>query len=341
MFAARSPLAVRARWYRLGAMSPPPPSDPSTGPTAPTGPSTGPSTDPAVAPWPTRLVLPDDSCIPSIATPADHPGGRGIDDDPAWLQPYVSALVHVTDERERRAWFHFCHGHHLEFLYWQATLTACDRAAAAATTGDDAALAAWMARVDALVRGSGAMLSFCGAFDPEVYDPLLRTSMAAQRDDFSGDMSADFLRMMHAKNRLKQALAGGGARCAEPLAAFGAAEQYWYHHHSEVVLTLHPGDSLLKIKIDDLKARSADFDYQRYIDTVVRGEQATRDYDEYFGVTRSGTITLERYWTQALAKIDVVHHHFALEPRVRALLLRADAVLLTMVSEQLAATAVE
>ncbi len=41
----------------------------------------------------------------------------------------------------------------------------------------------------ALVRGSAAMQHYCAAFDPDRHDPCLRPSMAAEHDDFSGDMS--------------------------------------------------------------------------------------------------------------------------------------------------------
>ena len=104
------------------------------------------------------------------------------------------------------------------------------------------------------------------------------------------------------------------------------AERYWYQHHGEVVLALHPGDSLLKEKIDAMSARDGDFDYHRYISTVVRGEQALADYDAYFGVERVDDMTLVDYWTQAVAKVDTVHRHFDLLPHERALLLRSDAV---------------
>ncbi|MBI1350767.1 MAG: hypothetical protein GC156_06595 [Actinomycetales bacterium] len=187
-----------------------------------------------------------------------------------------------------------------------------------------------------LIRGSAAMLSFCGAFDTEVYDPLLRVSMAAQRDDFSGDMSIDFLRMMKAKHALVSALGEAGLGHAPIRHALSDAEKHWYAQHGEVVLALHPGDSLLKEKIDGLKRHSPDFDYKAYIDSVVRSEQATRDYDSYFGVERTDDISPADYWTQAVAKVDVVHHHFELTEADRQALLRCDALLLTIIAEQLA-----
>lgn len=283
---------------------------------------------------PTRILLPRTSDLPSGTVPEHSPHHARRTGDGPWSSTYVSPLVHLRDDRDRRAWFHFCHGHHMEFLYWEATAVACQRVSTALAVDDATGVQLWMDRLDALIRGSGAMLSFCGGFDPEVYDPLLRVSMAAQRDDFSGDMSRDFLAMMHAKQALVQALTTAGDQ--RHRRAIIDAERYWYQHHGEVVLALHPGDSLLKEKIDAMSARDGDFDYHRYISTVVRGEQALADYDAYFGVDRADDMTLVDYWTQAVAKVDTVHRHFDLLPHERAILLRSDAVLLTVISEQLA-----
>lgn len=63
-------------------------------------------------------------------------------------------------------------------------------------------------------------------------------------------------------------------------------------------------------------------------------DQARRDYDTYFGVERVETMSHADYWTQALAKVDVVHHHFRLTDEVRSRLLAADALLLSLVAEQ-------
>ena len=68
-----------------------------------------------------------------------------------------------------------------------------------------------------LIGGSGAMLQYCAAFDPGRYDPCLRPSMAAERDDFSGDMSRDFLAMMAARSRQRDAT-GARRPVAEALA---------------------------------------------------------------------------------------------------------------------------
>ncbi len=148
-------------------------------------------------------------------------------------------------------------------------------------------------------------------------------------------MSIDFLRMMEAKHQLVAALTDTGLGHGPTRHALSEAERFWYHQHGDVVIALHPGDSLLKEKIDLLKERSPDFDYRAYISSVVRSEQATQDYDDYFGVQRSSEVSLADYWTQAVAKVDVVHHHFELSDQDRALLLRSDATLLTIISEQL------
>lgn len=301
-----------------------------------------PDTDRPTPELPTRLLLPADSRLPVGVggVTGGPPRGdvaasprRGVAGDEVWRDPYVSPLVALHDDRDRDAWFHFCVGHHLEFLYWEVTAHACEQAVGALERGDHAAASGWLHRVVDLVRGSAAMLWFCGAFDAEVYDPLLRTSMAAQRDDFSGDMSADFLALMTAKRALAARLPQ--ADLPDERAAFVDAERYWYQQHGAVVLALHPGDSLLKEKVDALAHTSPDFDYARYVDSVVHSDQARHDYDDYFGVVRVAGMDAAAYWTQAVAKIDVVHHHFALPDDVRATLLRADAVLLEVVSQRL------
>ncbi len=133
---------------------------------------------------PTRILLPADSAVPTAVVRVPDVGGqaparRGAATAETWSDPYVSPLVHIRDERDANAWFHFCHGHHLEFLYWEATIVACERATAATLEHDEDLAREWVDRICTLIRGSAAMLSFCGAFDPEVYDPLLRDSMAS------------------------------------------------------------------------------------------------------------------------------------------------------------------
>ena len=89
---------------------------------------------------------------------------------------------HLADDRDPVAWFHFCTGHHIEFLYWEATPLACERLISAAENGDKVAVARSLARAATLIRGSGAMLHYCAAFDPARYDPCLRPSMAASSE---------------------------------------------------------------------------------------------------------------------------------------------------------------
>lgn len=251
-----------------------------------------------------------------------------------WREPYQSRFVTLGGEAERTAWLHFCLGHHVEFLYWQITTLACDEVSAAAARGDDAGGRGWMARVARLIRGSGAMLHYCGAFAPEVYDPCLRDSMAAERDDFSGDMSREFLRMMRAKAEMVEALTAAG-HLGHQLQSFRAAERYWHRHHGQVVTALHPGKSLLREKIERLQATSDAFDYRAYVDSVVRGDAALADYDDYFGVRRSDDMTIDAYWTQAVEKLGFTHSHLALAGGHRADLMRGDATLLQIVSERL------
>ena len=155
---------------------------------------------------PTRLALPADSRIP--ATLAVRVARE--DEQQPWQEPYVSRFVQLSDDRDRVAWFHFCTGHHVEFLYWEATLLACEEVISAAESGDKVAVEHWLARAATLIRGSGAMLHYCAEFDPGRYDPCLRPSMAAERDDFSGDMSRDFLAMMTARARMTAALGERG-----------------------------------------------------------------------------------------------------------------------------------
>jgi len=282
-------------------------------------------------PEPTAILLPADSVVPT----ARRVGPSSDAERPPWTEPYTSHLFEPQNEGDRAAWFHFCHGHHVEFLYWEMTRLACQRVTAALEDGDDAEAERWLGRVDALTRGSGAMLYFCGALDAETYDRCLRTSMEAERDDFSGDMSRDFLAMMDAKAKMKASLESGGKQ--ELTDRFRRAERVWMIHHGDVVRALHPGKSLLREKVEQLEQEAESFDYQAYVDNVVRSEQALADYDDYFGVRRSDSITLDEFWTQALEKLATVHSGFSLESEQREELMRGDAVLIAVLSELLEA----
>jgi hypothetical protein len=284
--------------------------------------------DAIVSPLPTAVVLPTDGRIPRRR--AD--GRARLAPDARWEQPYQSRFVSLPGEPERTAWLHFCLGHHLEFLYWETTTMACERIVAAVDAGDGAAVARWTHHAARLIRGSGALLHYCSAFDPGVYDPCLRDSMAAERGDFSGDMSRDFLLMMRAKADMLDALRGAG-RHGHELEALQAAERDWHRHHGEVILALHPGKSLLRETVERLKAESEAFDYRGYVETVVRGEDALAAYDDYFGVERSDDLTLDAYWTQAVAKLALAHGHLPLRGHHRAELMQGDAAVLAILCE--------
>jgi hypothetical protein len=229
-------------------------------------------------------------------------------------------FVELPDDVHVSAWLHFCHGHHIEFLYWQVTTEACERVVAGERRGDERAVAHWTDRLCALIEGSAAMLHYCADLVPDIYDPCLRASMEAERDDFSGDMSRDFLSMMAAKAELIDVLEASGHH-DEDLKRFRLAERYWTRHHGQVVMELHPGQSLLREKMVALQAESDAFDYRHYVDTVVHGDES---------------MTIDEYWTQAVHKIDVVHHDFAMDAETRTHLMRGDGALLATLSESLA-----
>lgn len=281
---------------------------------------------------PTRIILPADARIPPTLAVRE----ARADEQQPWQQPYASRYVELAEERDRSAWFHFCTGHHVEFLYWEATTVACDRVVLAAGAGEANVVGHWLGRVATLIRGSAAMLHYCAAFDPSRYDPCLRASMAAERDDFSGDMSLDFLAMMAARARMDAALAELGGEYADGLADLGDAAGYWQRHHADVVMTLHPGSSLLRDKLARLRRERDAFDPAQYIATVVHSDQALADYDDYFGVQRSDDMKIGDYWTQAVEKLATVHGSFAMDAPTRTALMRGDGVLLAIISETLA-----
>jgi hypothetical protein len=262
------------------------------------------------------------------------------DESQRWQQSYVTRFIELADERDRLAWFHFCTGHHVEFLYWEAAALACDRVISAHRDGDTAAVAHWVARIAALVRGSAAMLHYCAAFDPGRYDPCLRPSMAAERDDFSGDMSRDFLAMMDGRARMAAAMEQESDTHSDPygdaLAALRQADDYWHHHHAEVVMSLHPGSSLLREKLARLRREREAFDPAHYIATVVHSEEALAACDDYFGVVRIQDMKIGDYWTQAIEKLATVHRGFAMGAQTRTALMRGDGALLAIISETLA-----
>jgi hypothetical protein len=283
------------------------------------------------------LVLPADTRIPvtlAVRRAREVEGQR-------WQQPYVSRFVELVGDSDRVAWFHFCTGHHVEFLYWEATALACERAVAAVDDRDGAGVERWVARVAALVRGSAAMLHYCAAFDPSRYDPCLRPSMAAERDDFSGDMSRDFLAMMAARARLAEAMETSGGEHSNELAALQDADGYWHRHHAQVIMSLHPGSSLLRDKLARLRNENGAFDPSHYIATVVHSEPALAACDDYFGVVRDQDMKIGDYWTQAVEKLATVHRSFAMEAGTRTALMRGDGVLLSIISETLEGEAAE
>jgi hypothetical protein len=277
-------------------------------------------------PLPTRLVLPVDAHVPLARL-----DGRAAPGDAPWQVPFQNRFIDLDGDARHDAWLHFCLGHHIEFLLWQATALAGSRAVAATRAGDREELAVWMRRTTHLIRGSGALLHYCAAFDPAQYDPCLRTSMEAERDDFSGDMSTEFLAMMAVKADLVEAL-GAAPGLGHELQAFRAAERFWHVHHGQVIQALHPGKSLLREKTERLTRESETFDYRAYVESVVRGEQARADYDDYFGVARSTDMTLDGYWTQAVAKVAQAHAHLSLRGSHRSEIMRADAALLETLS---------
>ncbi len=280
-------------------------------------------------PQTTKIVLPADIRIP-VARQREP---SQADDRRTWHEPYTSSLLTVESDTDRAAWFHFSHGHHVEFLIWGACALACERVTAALEAGDADEAARWLGRSAALTRGSGALLYFCGALDAEVYDRCLRPGMEAERGDFSGDMSRELLAMMEAKAGMLDALKKHGDE--DLITEFHSAERVWYRHHGEVVRSLHPAASLLKQTVDRLTEEVEEFDYQEYLSKVVRGEQALADYDDFFGVVRTDSLTLDDYWTQALEKLAAVHHGFTMTAEQRGELMRGDAVLLAILSELL------
>jgi hypothetical protein len=281
---------------------------------------------------PTRIILPGDTRIPQTLAVRD----ARADEQPPWQQPYASRFLDLTDKRDNVAWFHFCTGHHVEFLYWEATTVACEHVIGAADAEDAPAARNWLARVATLIRGSAALLHYCAAFESVRYDPCLRASMAAERDDFSGDMSRDFLAMMAARARMDGVLQTRASEYVAGLGGLSDAAGYWQRHHADVVMTLHSGSSLLRDKLARLRRERDAFDPAHYISTVVHSEQALVDYDDYFGVLRSDEMKIGDYWTQAVEKLATVHRSFAMDAQTRTALMRGDGVLLAIVSETLA-----
>jgi hypothetical protein len=102
-----------------------------------------------------------------------------------------------------------------------------------------------------------------------------------------------------------------------------------------VIMALHPGKSLLREKVEQLEAESDSFDYRGYVESVIRGDAALADYDDYFGVRRSDELTIDEYWTQLVEKLAFAHSHLAMRGGHRADLMRGDATLLAIVSERL------
>ncbi len=281
---------------------------------------------------PTGLTLPADARLPKSLAVRE----ARVDEDQDWQRQFANQHLDLRDDRDVVAWFHFCTGHHVEFLYWEATAGACQHAIEAIEAGDAGLAAAWVRRIATLVAGSGALLHYCAAFDPSRYDPCLRLSMKAERDDFAGDMSRDFLAMVSVRGRLAELLDAQGAEYDEIRGVLRQADRFWMRHHGQVIRELHPGSSLLRDKLQRLQSESAEFDPEHYIASVVHSDSAMNDYDSYFGVRRVGDMMIGDYWTQAVAKLAAVHRAFAMDAETRTALMRGDGTMLAIISDNLA-----
>ena len=111
---------------------------------------------------PTGLTLPADARLPKSLAVRE----ARVDEDQDWQRQFANQHLDLRDDRDVVAWFHFCTGHHVEFLYWEATAGACEHAIETIEAGDAGLAAAWIRRIATLVAGSGALLHYCAAFDP-------------------------------------------------------------------------------------------------------------------------------------------------------------------------------
>ena len=147
--------------------------------------------------------------------------------------------------------------------------------------------------------------------------------------------------MMAARAHMTIALREHGEHYTRALAAFEDSDGYRRRRHTEVVMSLHPGSSLLRDKLARMRREQEAFDPSHYIATVVHSEQALADYDDYFGVLRRGDVKLGDYWTQAVEKLAAVHRGFVMDAETRTALMRGDAALLAIISETLVAESVD
>ena len=188
------------------------------------------------------------------------------------------------------------------FLYWEATALACDRVVCAHREGDTATVELGSL---ALPHWSGEARRCCTTArrsTPPVMTPACALRWL-QSAIFSGDMSRDFLAMMDARARMAAAIEQAGDGYSDALAAPSQADDYWHHHHAEVVMSLHPGSSLLREKLARLRRERESFDPAHYIATVVHSEEALAACDDYFGVARIQDMRIGDYWTQAIEKL--------------------------------------
>ena len=165
----------------------------------------------------------------------------------------------------------------------------------------------------------------------ELYEAYIRESMKTVHPGFSGVSNQEAIAMETSLRQLKAA-AGDLAQVNKQLAValrpelerlYDADTEWWkYHGKAMGKYVLNPV-SLARMDFKDQKAKgSGDKNFEAYRDRILRRDSALADYDQYFAVERSDTLTLQHYCRTLTATLErswpyIEHTGILQEYRVR------------------------
>jgi L-tyrosine peroxygenase len=135
---------------------------------------------------PLTLPHPGEPTAPEPAGTSDWGQAGLVLAEAARAEPRISPAT-TTEEIERLFWFRWITGHHMSFILWR--LLADASAELAEGTGDPDALSHAIVEY---AHGYSSMLLYTGSPTREVYNEVIRPSMARTHSAFSGTWSADY-----------------------------------------------------------------------------------------------------------------------------------------------------
>jgi hypothetical protein len=138
----------------------------------------------------------------------------------------------------------------------------------------------------------------------ELYESYIRESMKQVHPGFSGVSNQEAISMEKSIRQLKKAQADLGYRnkklanaLNQELKLLYMADKTWWRHHGKAMSKLV--ENPVSLARADFKSQSKQNDgnksFNEYRDQILRTQDATSDYDQYFAVKRSGQLSALHY----------------------------------------------